>query len=69
MATDAETGYDAVPSESLLSDQTIAIDVAVLRQAVLEQDVGCFIRWVPGSEVAGDGLTKWVRNTVLTPLV
>ena len=69
LATDATTGYDAVSSESLPSDRKIAIDVAVLRQAVLAEDVGCFIRWVPGSEMAGDGLTKWGHNKVLTRVI
>ena len=65
LATDAKTGYDAISSETLPSDRKIAVDVAVLRQAVLEEDVGCFVRWVPGSEMAGDGLTKWGHNKVL----
>ena len=69
LATDAKTGYDAISSEALPADRKIAIDVAVLRQAVLEEGVGCFIRWVPGSEMAGDGLTKWGHNKVLTRVI
>ena len=65
LTTDAKTGYDAIASETLPADRKIAIDVAVLRQAVLEQDVGCLVRWVPGSEMVGDGLTKWGHNKVL----
>ena len=68
LATDAKTGYDAVSSEVLPSDRKIAVDVAVL-WAVLEADVGCFIRWVPGSEMAGDGLTKWGHNKVLCRVI
>ena len=69
LATDAKTGYDAISSETLPSDRKIAVDVAVLRQAVLEEDVGCFVRWVPGSEMAGDGLTKWGHNKVLCRVI
>ena len=69
LATDAKTGYDAVSSETLPSDRKIAIDVAVLRQAVLEADKGCYIRWVPGSEMVGDGLTKWGHNGVLAKVI
>ena len=69
LATDAKTGYDAVSSEVLPTDRKIAVDVAVLRQAVLEADVGCFIRWVPGSEMVGDGLTKWGHNKVLCRVI
>ena len=41
LATDAKTGYDAISNERLPSDRKI---VAVLRQAVLEEGIGCFIR-------------------------
>ena len=66
LVTDAKTGYDAVSSEVLPSDRKIAIEVGVLRQGLLEPDTRNFIRWVPGSEMPGDGLTKWAHNHVLT---
>ena len=69
LATDAKTGYNAVSSETLPSDRKIAIDVAVLCQAVLDEDVGCFIRWVPGTEMAGDGLTKWGHDKILSRVI
>ena len=69
MATDAKTGYDAISSEAMPADRKIAIDVAVLRQAVLEEGVGAFVRWVPGSEMVGDGLTKWGHNKVLCRVI
>ena len=65
LATDARTGYDALNSEVVPSDRKIAIDVAVLRQAVAEEASQCFVRWVPGTEMPGDGLTKWAHNKVL----
>ena len=66
VVTDARTGYDAVSSEVLPSDRKIAIDVGVLRQGLLEPAAENYIRWVPGSEMPGDGLTKWSHNQVLT---
>ena len=69
LATDAKTGYDAISSEAMPADRKIAIDVAVLRQAVLEEGVGAFVRWVPGSEMVGDGLTKWGHNKVLCRVI
>eukprot|EP00439_Symbiodinium_sp_Y106_P028278 s3590_g3.t1 len=66
LVMDAKTGYDAVSCEVLPSDRKIAIDVGVLRQGLLELDATNFIRWVPGSEMPGDGLTKWAHNAVLT---
>ena len=65
LATDAKTGYDPISSETMPTDRKIAIDVAVLRQAVLEDGISVFIRWVPGSEMVADGLTKWGHNKIL----
>ncbi|CAE6971831.1 unnamed protein product [Symbiodinium sp. CCMP2456] len=69
LTTDAKTGYDAISSEAMPADRKIAIDVAVLRQAVLEEGVGALVRWVPGSEMAADGLTKWGHNKVLSRVI
>ncbi|CAE7240505.1 TY4B-J, partial [Symbiodinium sp. CCMP2592] len=44
LTTDAKTGYDAISSEAMPADRKIAIDVAVLRQAVLEENSGAFVR-------------------------
>ena len=66
LVTDAKTGYDAIASEVLPSDRKIAIDVGVLREGLLEPHSENYIRWVPGSEMPGDGLTKWAHNQVLT---
>ena len=69
LVTDAKTGYDAISSEVLPSDRKIAIDVGVLRQGLLEPETANFIRWVPGSEMPGDGLTKWGHNNMLTKVM
>ncbi|CAE7743820.1 unnamed protein product [Symbiodinium sp. CCMP2456] len=65
LVTDARTGYDAINSETLPTDRKIAIDVGVLRQGLVEDSAGCQVRWVPGSQMPGDGLTKWHDNGVL----
>ncbi|CAE7921054.1 TY5A [Symbiodinium necroappetens] len=69
LVTDARTGYDAVNSETLPTDRKIAIDVGVLRQGLVEEGNGCKVRWVPGSQMPGDGLTKWHHNGVLTTVM
>ena len=69
LVTDARTGYDALNSDTLPTDRKVAIDVAVLRQAIVEDDTSCFVRWVPGSEMPCDGLTKWADNHTLCRLL
>ena len=66
LATDARTGYDALNNETVPSDRKIAIDIGVLRQALLESSGNTFVRWVPGHEMPCDGLTKWQHNRALT---
>ena len=46
-------------------DRKIAFDVAVLRQGLVDDSAGCQVRWVPGSTMPCDGLTKWHDNGVL----
>ena len=69
LATDARTGYDALHSETLPSDRKIAIDIGVLRQAMLESSGSSFVRWVPGHEMPCDGLTKWQHKKALTTVM
>ena len=72
LITDAKTGYDVIQSESSPTDRKIAIDVGVLCEAMLEHGTSCMIRWVPGSDMPGDGLTcltKWAHDHVLTRLM
>lgn len=65
LVIDAKTGYDVLASEAQTSDRKILIDAAVLRQALVEEGSGNFIRWMPGKEMVSDGLTKWSDNGVL----
>ncbi|CAE7765363.1 RE2 [Symbiodinium sp. CCMP2592] len=69
LVTDARRGYDCLNSDTLPSDRKIAIDVAVLRQAIIEDQMQCFVRWVPGSVIPCDGLTKWADNHVLLQIL
>ena len=62
LVIDAKTGYDVLASEAQTSDRKILIDAAVLRQALVEEGSGNFIRWMPGKEMISDGLTKWSDN-------
>ncbi|CAE7829188.1 unnamed protein product [Symbiodinium microadriaticum] len=69
LVTDARTGYDSINSETLPTDRKIAIDVAVLRQGLVDDSAGCQVRWVPGSTMPCDGLTKWHDNGVLVKVM
>ncbi|CAE7258910.1 unnamed protein product [Symbiodinium microadriaticum] len=64
LVTDAKTGYDAICSdlEVLPSGRKITLDVGVLREGLMEPLAEKYMRWVPGSEMPGDGLAKWAHN-------
>ena len=62
---DAKTGFDVLTSECQTSDRKIQIDLAVLKQALLEDRSNAFARWVPGHHMISDGLTKWFGNKAL----
>ena len=49
LITDAKTGYDVIQSEALPTDRKIAIDMGVLREAMLEHGSACMIRCIPGA--------------------
>ena len=68
LVTDAKTAYDVLNNDTLATDRKVCIDVAVLRQAIVEDDTSCFVRWVPGAEIPCDGLTKWADNHALRRL-
>ena len=62
---DAKTGYDVLNNDSQTSDRKIQIDLAVLKQALLEGESN-FVRWVPGRHMIADATTKWSSNGALT---
>ena len=65
LVIDAKTGYDVLNSEAMTSDRKIMVDAAVLREALIEEGTGNYVRWIPGREMVSDGLTKWGDNGVL----
>ena len=65
LVIDAKTGYDFLASEAQTSDRKILIDAAVLRQALVEEGTGNYVRWIPGRTMINDGLTKWADNGIL----
>eukprot|EP00435_Cladocopium_sp_Y103_P067474 s325_g30.t1 len=65
LVIDAKTGYDVLNSECMTSDRKIMIDAAVLREALTEEGMENYVRWMPGREMVSDGLTKWLDNHVL----
>ena len=65
LVLDAKVAYDAIQSESAPTDRKLIVDIAILRESLADQSGSSFIRWVPGREIPGDGLTKWHGNGVL----
>ena len=66
---DAKCAYDSVNSALLPSDKRVAIDVAVLREALLEPEANSFMKWVPGPQMVSDSLTKLHGNDVLDAIM
>eukprot|EP00435_Cladocopium_sp_Y103_P055481 s254_g18.t1 len=65
LVIDAKTGFDVLTNESQTSDRKIQIDLAVLKQALMEDQANAFAKWVPGHHMVSDGLTKWFGNKAL----
>ena len=62
---DAKCAYDSLNSDLLPTDRRVAIDIAVLKEALTDEDVRGFIKWVPGPQMICDGLTKGHPNPIL----
>ena len=65
MVLDAKVAYDAIASEVAPTDRKLIVDIAILRETLEDVDGNSFLRWVPGREIPGDGLTKWFGNGAL----
>eukprot|EP00435_Cladocopium_sp_Y103_P011248 s3540_g2.t3 len=65
LVIDAKTGFDVLNNESQTSDRKVQIDLEVLKQAMTEEDINAFARWVPGHHMIADGTTKWYDNGAL----
>jgi hypothetical protein len=65
LVMDAKTGFDVLTNESQTTDRKIQIDLAVLKQALMEGQTQTFVKWVPGHHIISDSLTKWYGNGAL----
>ena len=62
LVMDAKVACDAIAPEVSPTDRKLIVDIAVLRETLEDGDANSFLRWVPGREIRGDGLTKWNGN-------
>lgn len=62
LVIDAKTGFDVPTNESQTSDRKVQIDLAVLKQALMEDSANNFVRWVPRHHMVADGAAKWYGN-------
>jgi hypothetical protein len=65
MVLDAQVAFDAIVSEMAPSDRKLIVDIAILRETLEDEKGNSFLRWVPGQEMPGDGLTNWNDNGAL----
>lgn len=65
LVMDAKVAYDAIASEVSPTDRKLIVDIALLRETLEDPEGNSFLRWVPGKEIPGDGLTKWHANGAL----
>ena len=64
LVIDAKTEFDVLNNDTQTSDRKIQIDLAVLKQALMEGNSNAFVRWNPGHHMI-DGTTKWYDNGAL----
>ena len=64
LVLDSKTGYDVLNSINNGEDKRLAIDIAILKEALYEPETNRWIRWVPGLTMPSDGLTKEYGNPV-----
>ena len=62
LVLDSKTGYDVLNGISNGEDKRLAIDVAILKEALYEPGSNKWLRWVPGMTIPADGLTKEYGN-------
>ena len=58
LVLDSKTGYDVLNSINNGEDRRLAIDIAILKEALYEPETNRWVRWVPGMTMPADGLTK-----------
>ena len=64
LVLDSKTGYGALNSISNGEDKQLAVDVAMIKEAIFEEDSNRWVRWVAGLTIPADGLTKEYGNPV-----
>ena len=64
LVLDTKTGYDVLNGINNGEDKRLAIDVAILKEALYEPNGNRWIRWAPGLTMPSDGLTKEYGNPV-----
>ena len=64
LVLDSKTGYDVLNGISNGEDKRLAIDVAILKEALYEPGSNKWLRWVPGLTIPADGLTKEYGNAM-----
>lgn len=69
LVLDAKVAFDAIVSEMAPTDRKLIVDIAVLRETLEDPQGNSFLRWVPGSEIPSDGLTKWHGNGSLEKIL
>ena len=62
LVLDSKTGYDVLNGISNGEDKRLAIDVAILKEALYEPGSNKWLRWVSGLTIPADGLTKEYGN-------
>ncbi len=63
---DAKCAFDSMQCELLPTDRRTAIDIAVLKESLHDEEVKGFLRWVPGPQMICDALTKPHPNQAMT---
>ena len=55
---DAKTCFDSLTHESLPSDKRTALDIAAIKESLVDSGDSAMIRWVPGPQQIADAMTK-----------
>lgn len=61
--------YDAFQSETAPTDRKLIVDIAVLREALEDDNDNGFMSWVSGKETLCNGFFKWYGNGALVRIL
>ena len=68
-AMDARTLFDALGSANAPADRRVALDVAAMKEAMVDEDLNHLARWIPGPQQLADDLTKAAGNGLLVSVM